>query len=102
MAAVRAMALICESALWMLLMRAIGSNPHILDVLPTVWTTALAIFQQAAASPAAVIDVTLELIVESAREEMLLARARQAALDMARIRELAGVDAAVERFVSAA
>eukprot|EP00965_Chrysotila_dentata_P046265 1537700-Pleurochrysis_carterae.AAC.1 len=35
MAAVRAMALVCESALWMLL-RAIGSDAHmILDLLPT-------------------------------------------------------------------
>eukprot|EP00965_Chrysotila_dentata_P051661 1715117-Pleurochrysis_carterae.AAC.1 len=39
MAAVRAMALVCESALWMLL-RAIGSDAHILDVLPTIWPTA--------------------------------------------------------------
>eukprot|EP00965_Chrysotila_dentata_P160070 5285765-Pleurochrysis_carterae.AAC.1 len=34
MAAVRAMAIVCESALCMLL-RAIGSDAHILDVLPT-------------------------------------------------------------------
>eukprot|EP00965_Chrysotila_dentata_P018070 600360-Pleurochrysis_carterae.AAC.1 len=50
--AVRAMALVCESSLSMLL-RAIGSDAHILDVLPTMWLTALAFFQQAAASPAA-------------------------------------------------
>eukprot|EP00965_Chrysotila_dentata_P060759 2013268-Pleurochrysis_carterae.AAC.1 len=63
MAAVRAMALVCESSLWILL-RAIGSDAHILDVLPTMWPTALAFFQQAAALPAAVIDGTLELIVD--------------------------------------
>eukprot|EP00965_Chrysotila_dentata_P172484 5691659-Pleurochrysis_carterae.AAC.1 len=63
MATVRAMALVCESALWMLL-RAIGSDAHILTVLPTVWPTALAFFEQDAASPAAVIDGTLELVVE--------------------------------------
>eukprot|EP00965_Chrysotila_dentata_P118945 3932998-Pleurochrysis_carterae.AAC.1 len=63
MAAVRAMALVCESSLWMLL-RAIGSDAHILDMLPTMWPTALAFFEQAAASPAAVIDCSLELIVE--------------------------------------
>eukprot|EP00965_Chrysotila_dentata_P127766 4224695-Pleurochrysis_carterae.AAC.1 len=60
MAAVRAMALVCESVLWMLL-RAIGSDAHILD---------------AAASPAAVINGTLELIVKGVREEKLTARAR--------------------------
>eukprot|EP00965_Chrysotila_dentata_P015088 499062-Pleurochrysis_carterae.AAC.1 len=62
MAAVRARAVVCESSLWMWL-RAIGSDAHILDVLlPTMWPTALCLFQQAAASPAAVIDDTLELI----------------------------------------
>eukprot|EP00965_Chrysotila_dentata_P066324 2195842-Pleurochrysis_carterae.AAC.1 len=61
MAAVRTMAFVCESALWMLL-RVIGSDAHILDVLPTMWPTALAFLEQAAASPAAVIDGTLELI----------------------------------------
>eukprot|EP00965_Chrysotila_dentata_P016235 537248-Pleurochrysis_carterae.AAC.1 len=101
MAAVSAMALVCESALWMLL-RAIGSDAHILDVLQTMWPMALAFFEQAAASPAAVIDGTLELFVESVREEKLTARARRTALDMARIRELAAGDAAVERLVSAA
>eukprot|EP00965_Chrysotila_dentata_P096639 3193231-Pleurochrysis_carterae.AAC.1 len=101
MAAVRAVALVCESALWLLL-RAIGSDAHILDVLPTMWPTALAFFEQAAASPTAVIDGTLELIVEGVREEKLTARARRAAVDMARIRELAAGDAVVERLVSAA
>eukprot|EP00965_Chrysotila_dentata_P013385 442897-Pleurochrysis_carterae.AAC.1 len=64
MAAVRAMALVCESSLCMLL-RAIGSSAHILDVLPTMWPEAFAFFEQAAASPAAVVDGgSLELIVE--------------------------------------
>eukprot|EP00965_Chrysotila_dentata_P003719 121815-Pleurochrysis_carterae.AAC.1 len=53
-----------------------------------MWPTALTFFEQAATSPAAVIDGTLELIVEGVREEKLTARARRAALDMARIREL--------------
>eukprot|EP00965_Chrysotila_dentata_P177678 5869120-Pleurochrysis_carterae.AAC.1 len=61
-AVVRAMALVCESSLWMLL-RAIGSDAHI-DVLPTMWPKALAFFEQSAASPAAVVDGSLELIVE--------------------------------------
>eukprot|EP00965_Chrysotila_dentata_P127467 4215355-Pleurochrysis_carterae.AAC.1 len=63
-----------------------------------MWPTALAFFQQAAASPAAVIDGTLELIVDGVREEKLTARARRAALDMARIiRELAAGDLLVGR-----
>eukprot|EP00965_Chrysotila_dentata_P022194 734297-Pleurochrysis_carterae.AAC.20 len=49
MAAVRAMDLACESLLWMLL-RAIGSDAHILDVLPTKWPTTLAFFEKATAS----------------------------------------------------
>eukprot|EP00965_Chrysotila_dentata_P237635 6202029-Pleurochrysis_carterae.AAC.1 len=85
MAAVRAIALVCESSLWMLLMRAIGSDARIVDMMPTMWPTALTFFEQAAASLAAVIDGTLELIVEGVREEKLTARPRRAALDMARI-----------------
>eukprot|EP00965_Chrysotila_dentata_P015727 520676-Pleurochrysis_carterae.AAC.1 len=75
------MALVCESALWMLL-RAIGSDAHILEVLLTMWPMALASFEQAAASPAAVFDGTLKLVVEGVREEKLTARARRAALDV--------------------
>eukprot|EP00965_Chrysotila_dentata_P180227 5950523-Pleurochrysis_carterae.AAC.1 len=54
-----------------------------------MWPTALAFFEQAAASPASVIDGSPELIVEDVQEEKLGARARRAALDMTRIRELA-------------
>eukprot|EP00965_Chrysotila_dentata_P249195 6208771-Pleurochrysis_carterae.AAC.1 len=72
-----------------MLLRAIGSDAHIIDVLPTMWPKALAFFQQAAASPAAVVDGSLELIVDGVREEKLTARARRAALDMASIRTLA-------------
>eukprot|EP00965_Chrysotila_dentata_P001726 57654-Pleurochrysis_carterae.AAC.1 len=80
-----------------MLLRAIGSDAHFLDVLPTMWPTMLAFFQQAAASPSAVIDGTLELMVDGVREEKLIAWARQAALDMARIRELAAGDLLVGR-----
>eukprot|EP00965_Chrysotila_dentata_P151927 5020135-Pleurochrysis_carterae.AAC.1 len=62
-----------------------------------MWQTALAIFQQAAASAAAVIDGTLELIVDGVSEEKLTARALRAALDVARIRELAAGDLLVGR-----
>eukprot|EP00965_Chrysotila_dentata_P078520 2587547-Pleurochrysis_carterae.AAC.1 len=70
---------------------------QILDVLPTMWMMALAFFEQAAASPAAVVDGTLEFIVKGVSEEKLTARARRTALDMARIRELAAGGAAFER-----
>eukprot|EP00965_Chrysotila_dentata_P245428 6206548-Pleurochrysis_carterae.AAC.4 len=102
MAAVRAIALVCESLLLMLL-RLFGSDAHTLDFcrrcgqpLPP------AFFEDAAASPAAMIDSWLELIVEGVREEKLTARACQAALDMARIRELAAGDSAFEGLVSTA
>eukprot|EP00965_Chrysotila_dentata_P095584 3159356-Pleurochrysis_carterae.AAC.1 len=75
-----------------MLLRAIGPDAHILDLLPTMWPNTLSFFQQAAAPPAAVIDCTLELIVDGVREEKLTARARRAAYDMARIRELAAGD----------
>eukprot|EP00965_Chrysotila_dentata_P249316 6208841-Pleurochrysis_carterae.AAC.3 len=72
-----------------MLLHAIGSDAHVLDVLPTMWPTALAFFKQATAAPAAVIDGTLELIIKGVHEEKLTARARQAARDMARILERA-------------
>eukprot|EP00965_Chrysotila_dentata_P150757 4980879-Pleurochrysis_carterae.AAC.4 len=55
-----------------MLLRTIGSDAHILglDMQPTMWPIALACcFEQAAASPAAVIDGTLKLIIEGVREE---------------------------------
>eukprot|EP00965_Chrysotila_dentata_P045750 1519733-Pleurochrysis_carterae.AAC.1 len=68
-----------------------------------MWPTALAFFQQAAASPAAVIKGMLDLIVDGAREAKLsAARARRTALDMARIREPAAGDLLVGRLLSAA
>jgi len=44
LSAVRAMALIADSALWKLL-RCIGGEEHILDVLPGMWETTLAFFK---------------------------------------------------------
>eukprot|EP00965_Chrysotila_dentata_P188499 6172774-Pleurochrysis_carterae.AAC.3 len=76
MAAMRPMALVSESALWMLL-RQIGFDAHILNVLPTMWTMALAFFEQAAASPASVTDRLLKLIVEGMRGEKLTAWAAE-------------------------
>eukprot|EP00965_Chrysotila_dentata_P166246 5488333-Pleurochrysis_carterae.AAC.2 len=82
--------------------RQAGSDAHNLDVLPTMWATALAFFQQAVASPAAVIDGTLELIVDGVRKEKLTAQARRASLDMARTRQLAAGYLLVGRVLSAA
>eukprot|EP00965_Chrysotila_dentata_P244648 6206095-Pleurochrysis_carterae.AAC.1 len=67
-----------------------------------MWTAVLAFFEQATASPATVIDGTLEVIFEGEREEKLTARARREAFDMARICERAAGNAAVERLASAA
>jgi hypothetical protein len=57
MAAVRAMAIICDAVLWPLL-RAVkpSAEKHVLDVLPVVWPTALKYFKAAAAAPAGVVD----------------------------------------------
>eukprot|EP00965_Chrysotila_dentata_P107789 3560227-Pleurochrysis_carterae.AAC.1 len=85
-----------------MLLRAIGSDAHILDVLPTMWPEALAFFKQAAASPAAVVYGSLELIVEGVREDKLTARAHRAAFDMARIRTLSAGSSLVGRLLSAA
>ena len=44
MSAVRALALICDACLWMLLRRISSEAQHILDVLPKMWTETLAFF----------------------------------------------------------
>eukprot|EP00965_Chrysotila_dentata_P154174 5095328-Pleurochrysis_carterae.AAC.1 len=90
------MALVCECSLWMLL-RAIGPDTHILDVLSTMWPTVFDFFEEAAVSPSAVMDGSLELVVKGVREEKLTSRARQAAVDIARIREMAAGSPIVER-----
>ena len=91
MAAVRAMALVCDAALWQLL-RSIGSDAHILDVLPKMWPAALAFFDKAAASPASVIDDSLRLQLDDAPAPKVTARSQRAAADMARIRLAAAGD----------
>ena len=57
MAGVRAMAFICDSVFWQMI-RAVkpSAEKHVLDVLPCVWPAAHSFFEQAAATPAAVID----------------------------------------------
>ena len=60
MSAVRALALICDSCLWVLLRR-IGSDAHILDVLPQMWTETLAFFHAAAERPQRIVDGSCKL-----------------------------------------
>jgi len=101
MAAVRAMALICDSALWELL-RAIGSDTHILDILPVMWPETLAFFEAAAAAPSKVVDGSLTLSLSVAREAKVTPRATRAAIDIARIREKAAGDTIIEKMLSSA
>jgi hypothetical protein len=84
------------------LLRCIGSDEHILDVLPEMWPRTLAFFEQAAASPRQLIDGTLKLKLNCTREAKVTPRAQRAALDVKRIRKLVEGDALVERMVSAA
>jgi hypothetical protein len=102
MDAVRSLALICESALWECL-RTIGTDAHILDVLPQFWPKLLDFFESSAASPSQVIDGSLKLLVDDKSTAKDTPRARRAALDMQRIRrEVADDRALVERMLSAA
>lgn len=47
MAAIRSMALIAETSLWKLL-RCVGSDKHILDILPEMWDKVLKFYEDAA------------------------------------------------------
>eukprot|EP00966_Prymnesium_polylepis_P043259 1004357-Prymnesium_polylepis.1 len=62
MAAVRSMAIVCESVLWPLL-RAVkpAADKHTLDVLPKVWPAARKFFCDAAARPRGLITGDLKL-----------------------------------------
>ena len=108
MAALRAMALVCDAVLWPLL-KALKppANKHVLDVLPKVWTEALAFFDRAAAAPAGLIDGSLRLAfaAEAAAPPATGAQAKRSAraqIDMARIRGVATGNPLVERLVAAA
>jgi hypothetical protein len=62
MAAVKAMVLIADAWLWLMLTAIIpGDEFHILNVLPIVWPRCLAWLAEAARDPQAVIDGTLSL-----------------------------------------
>eukprot|EP00965_Chrysotila_dentata_P198867 6179056-Pleurochrysis_carterae.AAC.2 len=61
----------------------------------------LVFFEKAAESPSAVIDGSPGFIIEGVREEKVTARARRAALDIARIHEMAAGSPIVEHLLSA-
>ena len=104
MAAVRAMALICDSCLFTGL-RSIKpeDTAHILDVLPSFWPKVLGFFEEAAQSPATVVSGELCLLpAETARQRKETPRAARAEIDMQRIRAAAKGDPLLERMLSAA
>ena len=101
MAAVRSLAIICDAALWVLL-RSMGSDDHIFDVIPKMWPGALDFFERGTASPSQVVGGSLYLMINGIREPKGTPRARRAAIDMQRIRRLAAGDVLVERMVAAA
>ena len=100
LSAVRAMALIADSALWKLLRR-IGSEEHILDVLPGMWETTLAFFEAAAANPRSLIDGSLKLELGGS-EPKVTPRSLRAAVDLDRIRAASKGDTLIENMLSKA
>ena len=107
MAAVRAMAIVCDAVLWPLL-KAVKPAPdkHVLDVLPKVWPAALEFFRDVEARPAGLLDGTLRMDLGAAPAATATAaqarRSERARIDMARIRARATGDALVERLLKAA
>jgi uncharacterized protein YaiL (DUF2058 family) len=114
MAAVRSMALICESVLWPLL-KAVkpSADKHTLDVLPKVWPAACEFFRDAAARPRGLIEGSLELDLGTAAPTQAATataaqsrRSKRSAIDMARIRATIAADLQqgelVEKLLSAA
>ena len=116
MAAVRSMALVCETVLWPLL-KAIkpSADVHTLGVLPKVWPAARDFFRDAAQQPRGLVDGDLRLDLGDAAGAPAAAapqtaahtwRSQRAAIDMARIRATIQADPQqrelVERLLSAA
>ena len=109
MAAVRAMAIVCDAVLWPLL-RAVkpAADKHVLDVLPQVWPAALAFFRDAAARPRGLVEGDLKIDLGAhaaaapAAGPSMQRRGARAALDMQRIRAAAKGDELVERLLAAA
>lgn len=109
MAAVRALAIICDAVLWPML-RAVkpAADKHVLDVLPQVWPAALAFFSDAAERARGVVEGDLKIDLGAHAAAAPAAGASQArrgargALDMQRIRAAAKGDELVERLLAAA
>ena len=109
MAAVRAMAIICDAVLWPLL-RAVkpAADKHVLNVLPKVWPAALAFFRDAAERPRGLVEGDLKIDLGAHAAAAPVAgqsqerRSARAARDMQRIRAAAKGDELVERLLAAA
>ena len=110
MAAVRAMAIICDTVLLPLL-RAVkpGADKHVLDVLPKVWPRALEFFRDAAARPRGLVDDDLRLdlgevagVAAGAASASQARRSERAHLDMLRVCAKAKGDAKAVRALALA
>lgn len=111
MAAVRAMAIICESVLWQLLPAIKPSaDKHVLDVLPELWPRALAFVRAASADPSSVVDGSLAMDLGSASAASgatttpgaVATRTQRSRLDMARIRRKSSGCEVVQKLLAAA
>lgn len=101
MAAVHTMAILCDASLFQLL-RAIGSDDHILDVLPEMWPKTLAFYEAAAAEPRRIINRSLKLELPCGQEARETERSRRAAIDMKRIYSEAMGNEIIEKMLAAA
>ena len=102
MSAVRALALICDACLWMLLRRIGSEAQHILDVLPRMWTETLAFFHAAAERPQGIVDGSCKLELSGCRAAKVTKRSKRAELDMIRIRGKANGNELVKQMLTAA
>ena len=102
MSAVRALALICDACLWMLLRRIGSEAQHILDVLPKMWTETLAFFHAAAERPQGIVDGSCKLQLSGCRAAKVTERSKRAELDMIRIRGKANGNELVKQMLTAA
>ena len=106
MAAVRAMAVIADVVFWQVL-NAIKPGPdmHVFDVLPRLWPRVVEFLDDAAASPAKVLDQQHRIDVLGlgrAPASSSTPRAERGRLDMARIYHRASGDSLVEELLQAA
>ena len=108
MAALRAMAIICDAVMWPALTALKpGPEKHVLDVLPDVWPKIHTYFTEAAEDPASVVEGSLSLrsrLSQAAPTEApsQATRGGRARLDMLRICGAAAGDPLVAEMVGAA